>query len=110
MARKGLTRMVSPSNSRSSLVPGSIPVGGGWPLGIDHDLAPVQKVAVATKDPFVLHCKSHRLPKPEQTGSPHLSARQYARILKRWIQLIGADPQESGMHALRRTKATLIDR
>jgi hypothetical protein len=50
------------------------------------------------------------LPKPEQTGSPHLSARQYARILKRWIQLIGADPQESGMHALRRTKATLIDR
>ncbi len=45
-----------------------------------------------------------------QSGSPHLSARQYARIVKRWIKLMGADPQEYGTHSLRRTKATLIDR
>ncbi|MBK1725334.1 tyrosine-type recombinase/integrase, partial [Thiocystis violacea] len=45
-----------------------------------------------------------------QSGSPHLSARQYARIVKRWIGLMGADPQEYGTHSLRRTKATLIYR
>ena len=45
-----------------------------------------------------------------QSGSPHLSARQYARIVKRWIGLMGADPQEYGTHSLHRTKATLIDR
>ena len=45
-----------------------------------------------------------------QSGSPHLSARQYARIVKRWIGLMGADPQEYGTDSLRRTKATLIYR
>ena len=42
--------------------------------------------------------------------SPHLSTRQYARIVKSWIRMIGADPQEYGTHSLRRTKATLIYR
>ena len=41
-------------------------------------------------------------------GSPHLSTREYARIVKSWIRMIGADPQEYGTHSLRRTKATLI--
>jgi integrase len=43
-------------------------------------------------------------------GSPHLSTRQYARIVKAWAVLIGADPHEYGTHSLRRTKATLIYR
>ena len=43
-------------------------------------------------------------------SSPHLSTRQYARIVKSWIRMIGADPQEYGTHSLRRTKATLIYR
>ncbi|WP_338114138.1 tyrosine-type recombinase/integrase [Thiorhodococcus mannitoliphagus] len=30
--------------------------------------------------------------------------------MKRWIELMGADLQEYGTHALRRTKATLIYR
>jgi len=42
--------------------------------------------------------------------SPHLSTRQYARIVKSWIRMIGADPQEYGTHSLRRTKAALIYR
>lgn len=45
-----------------------------------------------------------------QRGSPHLSTRQYARIVKRWIGLLGGDPQAYGTHSLRRTKATLIYR
>jgi len=40
--------------------------------------------------------------------SPHLSTRQYARIVKSWAELIGLDPMEYGTHSLRRTKATLI--
>ncbi|ATX79123.1 Phage integrase family protein [Mariprofundus aestuarium] len=40
--------------------------------------------------------------------SPHLSTRQYARIVKSWTELIGLDPMEYGTHSLRRTKATLI--
>jgi site-specific recombinase XerD len=43
-------------------------------------------------------------------AAAHLSARQYARIVKRWIGLIGADPAADGTHSLRHTKATLIYR
>jgi integrase len=42
--------------------------------------------------------------------SAHLSTRQYARIVKRWIELIGLDPAAYGTHSLRRTKAALIYR
>jgi integrase len=45
-----------------------------------------------------------------QRESPHLSTRQYARIVKGWIALLGGDPQAYGTHSLRRTKATLIYR
>ncbi len=38
----------------------------------------------------------------------HLSTRQYARVLKSWIQEIGHDPSRYGTHSLRRTKASLI--
>ena len=37
----------------------------------------------------------------------HLSTRQYARLLGRWISSIGLDPAMYGTHSLRRTKATL---
>ena len=42
--------------------------------------------------------------------SPHLSTRQYSRIVKGWASLIGLDPENYGSHSLRRTKATLIYR
>ena len=42
--------------------------------------------------------------------SPHLSTRQYARILKSWVGSIGLDPTEYGTHSLRRTKASFIYR
>jgi integrase len=43
-------------------------------------------------------------------GSPHISTRQYARIVKSWIALIGGNPEDYGTHSLRRTKPTLIYR
>jgi len=42
--------------------------------------------------------------------SPHLSTRQYARIVNEWVRAIGLDPGAYGTHSLRRTKATLIYR
>ena len=42
--------------------------------------------------------------------SPHVSTRQYTRIVHRWVQSIGLDPAAYGTHTMRRTKATLIYR
>lgn len=39
---------------------------------------------------------------------PHLSTRQYARILKDWVRSIGLDPSAYGTHSMRRTKAAQI--
>jgi integrase len=43
-------------------------------------------------------------------ASPHLSTRQYARIVDSWVQQLGLDTTSYGTHTLRRTKATLIYR
>ena len=44
------------------------------------------------------------------SGSPHISTRQYARIVRRWVASIGLDPTAYGTHSMRRTKTTLIYR
>jgi len=43
-------------------------------------------------------------------SSPHLSTRQYARIVEHWVKSIGLDPAAYGTHTMRRTKVTLIYR
>lgn len=45
-----------------------------------------------------------------QGASPHLSTRQYARIVKSWVASIDLDPVSYGTHSMRRTKASLIYR
>lgn len=42
--------------------------------------------------------------------SDHLSTRQYARIVHRWVSGIGLDDAAYGTHTMRRTKASLIYR
>ncbi|MZH97336.1 integrase [Dickeya dianthicola] len=44
------------------------------------------------------------------TKSPHLSTRQYARLVAGWVALIGLNPATYGTHTMRRIKATLIYR
>ena len=39
---------------------------------------------------------------------PHLTTRQYQRLVKDWVASIGLDPTRYGSHSLRRTKATEI--
>jgi len=41
-------------------------------------------------------------------ASPHLSTRQYARIVAHWVTSIGLDPAAYRTHTMRRTKATLV--
>jgi site-specific recombinase XerC len=40
--------------------------------------------------------------------SPHLSTRQYARILRGWVTSIGLEPSAYGTHSMRRTKVAQI--
>jgi site-specific recombinase XerD len=40
--------------------------------------------------------------------SPHLSTRQYARILRSWVTSIGLEPSAYGTHSMRRTKVAQI--
>ena len=39
---------------------------------------------------------------------PHISPRQYARIVKKWVASAGLDSSAYGTHSMRRTKAALI--
>ena len=55
--------------------------------------------------------------KPEQflfpsrlRTSPHLSTRQYSKVVDTWVTSIGLDPADYGTHTMRRTKPTLIYR
>jgi integrase len=61
----------------------------------------IQRASLRPKD-FLFPSRLH--------DSPHLSTRQYARIVDRWVQQIGLDPAAYGTHSLRRTKASLIYR
>ena len=78
---------------------------------------PVQfEITEQTREAVTVWIQHARL-KPEDflfpsrlRSSPHLSTRQYARIVHGWIRDIGLDAAAYGTHTLRRTKASLIYR
>ena len=41
-------------------------------------------------------------------AKPHLSTRQYGRIVDKWVSSIGLDPKRYWTHSMRRTKAAQI--
>jgi integrase len=53
-------------------------------------------------------CSSDYLFPSRLNHSPHLSTRQYARIVETWVTSIGLNPTSYGTHSMRRTKASLI--
>ena len=53
---------------------------------------------------------SHFLFPSRERSRDHLSTRQYARILHRWVESIGLETNAYGTHSLRRTKVTLLYR
>ena len=57
------------------------------------------------------HLKPEQFLSPSRVSeSPHLSTRQYSRIVGSWVGSIGLNPGAYGTHSLRRTKPTLIYR
>ena len=78
---------------------------------------PVQfEITEQTRDAVAAWIATAHL-KPEQflfpsrvSESPHLSTRQYSRIVGSWVGSIGLDPAAYGTHSMRRTKPTLIYR
>ena len=52
--------------------------------------------------------ESRYLPPSRFQGKPHLSTRQYARIVHRWADRAGLDSSAYGTHSLRRTKPAQI--
>ena len=41
---------------------------------------------------------------------PHISTRQYGRLVRGWVKAIGLEPSDYGTHSMRRTKAAEIYR
>ncbi|MCK0509576.1 tyrosine-type recombinase/integrase [Aromatoleum buckelii] len=75
---------------------------------VQFELTEPTRAAVATwieraklkPEDFLFPSRLHR--------SPHVSTRQYARIVEQWVTAAGLDPSAYGTHSMRRTKATLI--
>jgi integrase len=60
------------------------------------------KTRPADRGPHVFPSRVH--------NQPHVTARQYARIVHGWIEGAGMDSSAYGMHSMRRTKAAQIYR
>jgi integrase len=55
------------------------------------------------------HLRSDQYLFPSRIANlPHVSTRQYARIVHHWVEAVGLDPMAYGTHSMRWTKATLI--
>lgn len=67
----------------------------------DSVTAWIQKAGLRSED-FLFPSRLH--------ASPHVSTRQYARIVHGWVAAIGLDDCAYGTHTMRRTKASLIYR
>jgi integrase len=77
---------------------------------------PVQfEITEPTREALIMWIKASALRSDDwlfagRTHAVHLSTRQYARIVHRWIAELGVDASAYGTHSIRRTKASLIYR
>ncbi|MGF6875813.1 tyrosine-type recombinase/integrase [Paraburkholderia sp. MM5477-R1] len=68
---------------------------------------PTRSAVRAWLDKAALRSEQYLFPS-RLSASPHLSTRQYARMISRWVSAAGLDPTVYGTHSMCRTKATLI--
>lgn len=77
---------------------------------VQFEITPQSREAINVwSDAAGLRSGDHLFPS-RMRRSLHLSTRQYARLVERWVSSVGLDPMVYGTHSLRRTKATLIYR
>lgn len=68
---------------------------------------PTRAAVAAWIEKAQLHGDQYLFPS-RLSQSPHVSTRQYARLVHHWVHAVGLDPSAYGTHSMRRTKATLI--
>ena len=75
---------------------------------VQFELTEATRIAVAAwMEKAKLRSEQYLFPS-RLSKSPHVSTRQYARIVHQWVSAIGLDSTVYGTHTMRRTKATLI--
>jgi integrase len=75
---------------------------------VQFEVTEQTKTSLAAWLPFVRRNGGSYLFPSRRKMSQHLSTRQYARIIHRWVAFIGLDASAYGTHSMRRTKAALI--
>ena len=75
---------------------------------VQFEVTEQTKLALSAWLPFVRRTGSSYLFPSNRKRSQHLSTRQYARIVQRWVASIGLDASAYGTHSMRRTKAAQI--
>ena len=75
---------------------------------VQFELTEPTRVAVAAWIAKAMLKTEHFLLPSRLSESPHVSTRQYARIVHQWVAAVGLDSTVYGTHTMRRTKATLI--
>ncbi|POO52051.1 tyrosine-type recombinase/integrase [Agrobacterium rosae] len=75
---------------------------------VQFEVTEQTKIALVAWLPFVRRNGGSYLFPSRRKMSYHLSTRQYARIVHRWVASIGLDANAYGTHSMRRTKAAQI--
>ncbi|MBO0145516.1 tyrosine-type recombinase/integrase [Agrobacterium sp. Ap1] len=75
---------------------------------VQFEVTEQTKTALVAWLPFVRRNGGSYLFPSRRKTSHHLSTRQYARIVHRWVASIGLDTSAYGTHSMRRTKAAQI--
>ena len=75
---------------------------------VQFELTEPTRAAVAAWIAKAMLKTEHFLFPSRLSESPHVSTRQYARIVHQWVAAVGLDSTVYGTHTMRRTKATLI--
>jgi integrase len=75
---------------------------------VQFEVTEQTKTALMAWLPFVRRNGGSYLFPSRRKMSHHLSTRQYARIVHRWVASIGLDASAYGTHSMRRTKAAQI--
>jgi integrase len=97
-----------------SFAPHSSPQGSAYPairpmslIGVGRITEPTRQAVQRWIEENGLRDEDYVFPSRVK-GCAHLSTRQYARKVNRWVACIGLDPHRYGTHPLRQTKAALI--
>ncbi|MGV1754186.1 tyrosine-type recombinase/integrase [Agrobacterium sp. CG674] len=75
---------------------------------VQFEVTEQTKIALVAWLPFVRRNGGSYLFPSGRKMSHHLSTRQYARIVHRWVASVGLDASAYGTHSMRRTKAAQI--